>query len=199
MTQLKTLMLRSLAGISIVLFALLVITTTWQVFTRQVLNAPSTWSEEFAKLLFVWLAFLGSAFLFGERGHIAVDFLARKLSPKAQIGTQIFVQIVIIFFAAFGMVWGGILAAQTAWHQNLTALPFAIGWVYIVIPIAGVFITVFAVMEIVGMLNGTVEPYPETEDPEEVRDQEELEAHAAEVSDQALTSADAPTAKGDSK
>lgn len=157
-----------LAAVSIVLFAVLVITTSWQVISRQILNAPSTWSEEFAKICFVWLTFLGSAFLFGERGHIAVDFLACKLPMGGQRATQIFVQAMILIFAAVGMVWGGILAASNAWYQNLTALPFAIGWVYIVIPIAGVCIAIFALIDLIEVANGTLEPYPEIEDAEEL-------------------------------
>lgn len=154
-----------LAVLSVTLFAVLVATTTWQVVSRQILNEPSTWSEELARLLFVWLSFLGSAFLFGERGHIAVDFLARKLPFAGQRVAQLFVQVMVLLFALVGLVWGGYLAASIAWEQNLTALPFTIGWVYLVIPIAGVFIAVFALMDIVGLFLGEVEPYPEVEDP----------------------------------
>ena len=154
-----------LAVLSVTLFAVLVATTTWQVVSRQILNEPSTWSEELARLLFVWLSFLGSAFLFGERGHIAVDFLARKLPFAGQRVAQLFVQVMVLLFALVGLVWGGYLAASIAWEQNLTALPFTIGWVYLVIPIAGVFIAVFALMDIVGLFLGEIEPYPEVEDP----------------------------------
>ncbi|WP_018298027.1 TRAP transporter small permease [Corynebacterium lubricantis] len=170
MTMFKHILMRLLAVISIILFVLLVATTTWQVTSRQVFNAPSTWSEELAKILFVWLTFLGSAFLFGERGHIAVDFLARKLPYKGQVGMQVFVQLVILFFATFGMIWGGILAASTAWHQNLTALPFTIGWVYVVIPLSGVFIAIFSIIDIYEVVTGKAEPYPEIEDPDEPRE-----------------------------
>lgn len=154
-----------LAAVSVTLFTVLVATTTWQVISRQILNEPSTWSEELARLLFVWLSFLGSAFLFGERGHIAVDFLARKLSFAGQRVAQIFVQAMVLLFALVGLVWGGYLAASIAWEQNLTALPFTIGWVYLVIPIAGVFIAIFALMDIVGLSLGETDPYPEIEDP----------------------------------
>src|SRR5699024_11755310 len=50
---------KALGLASIVLFAVLVCVTAWQVFSRQVLHSPSTWSEELSKLLFVWLSFAG--------------------------------------------------------------------------------------------------------------------------------------------
>lgn len=167
LTTIRSVLKSILAVFSVTLFAVLVATTTWQVVSRQILNEPATWSEELARLLFVWLSFLGSAFLFGERGHIAVDFLARRLSFAGQRVAQIFVQVMVLLFAIVGLVWGGYLAASIAWDQNLTALPFTIGWVYLVIPIAGVFIAVFAVMDIIGLSLGETEPYPEIEDPHE--------------------------------
>lgn len=156
--------------LSVIIFAILVLTTTWQVFTRQVLNSPSTWSEEFAKICFVWLAFLGAAFVFGERGHIAVDFMARKAPLGVQRVVASIVQVTIILFALFGMVWGGIRAASIAWTQNLTALPLAIGWVYVVIPIAGLAIALFALIDFLSVAKGEEPPYPEIEDPDEPRD-----------------------------
>ncbi|WIM66855.1 TRAP transporter small permease [Corynebacterium breve] len=178
MAVLKKALLSTLGVISVVLFAILVATTSWQVITRQILHTPSTWSEEFAKICFVWLTFLGSAFLFGERGHIAVDFLARKLSEGGQRAMQLFVQLMILVFAGVGMTWGGILAAKVAWHQNLTALPFAIGWVYIVIPIAGVCIAIFALIDIVQVATGAQPAYLEIEDPDAPRNHQELEEAA---------------------
>lgn len=196
MNSVKVVLKNILAVVSVVLFTVLVATMSWQVITRQVFNAPSTWSEEFAKICFVWLTFLGSAFLFGERGHIAVDFLARKLPLAGQRTMQIFVQLMVLIFAGVGMVWGGILAAGNAWYQNLTALPFAIGWVYVVIPIAGVCIAIFSLIDLVEVASGKEEPYPEIEDPDEVRDHDKLEHQAEARADKSLTSTEAPSVTG---
>lgn len=43
----------TLKALSALFFTLLVLATTWQVFSRLVLNSPVTWSEELAKMLFV--------------------------------------------------------------------------------------------------------------------------------------------------
>ncbi|MGP6174026.1 TRAP transporter small permease [Corynebacterium sp. A21] len=163
----KNVLNKILAFLSILLFAVLVCVTVWQVFSRQVINSPSTWSEELSKILFVWLSFIGSAFLFGERGHIAVDFIARRLPPAGQKATAAFVQLVILFFALGAMVWGGYLASSIAWEQNLTALPFTIGWVYLIIPVAGVCIAIFAFIDFIEVLQGKEPPYPDIEEAEE--------------------------------
>lgn len=177
MTALKATLTRILGVVSVILFAVLVCVTVWQVFTRQVLHSPSTWSEELSKILFVWLAFAGSAFLFGERGHIAVDFIARKLPLSAQRILQVIVQIVILVFAVLAMIWGGYLASSIAWNQQMTALPLTLGWVYVVIPIAGVFIAIFAVMDMVAVATGREPAYPEIDEGDEPLYVEELEGH----------------------
>ncbi len=177
MTTTKSVLTKFLSIVSIILFAVLVCVTVWQVFSRQILNDPSTWSEELSKILFVWLSFAGSAFLFGERGHIAVDFLARKLPEGLQRALQSFVQIAILIFAVVAMIWGGYLAASIAWNQDLTALPLTIGWVYVIIPIAGVFIAIFAVIDLIAVATGKETAYPEIDESDEPRDLEMLEGH----------------------
>lgn len=174
MQDVKNIVSRVFGWASVIIFAVLVCTTVWQVFTRQVLNSPSTWSEEFAKICFVWLSFLGAAFVFGERGHIAVDFLARQAPLGIQRVFATLVQVSILIFAALGMVWGGMRAASIAWNQNLTALPFTIGWVYIVIPIAGIAIAFFSVIDLINVLKGDEPPYPDIDEADEPRGLEEI-------------------------
>lgn len=177
MIAFKNILTRVLGIISVILFAILVCVTVWQVFSRQVLNDPSTWSEELSKILFVWLSFAGSAFLFGERGHIAVDFIARKLPISIQRTLQVIVQIIIVIFAVLAMIWGGYLASSIAWNQQMTALPLTLGWVYVVIPISGVFIAIFAVMDMVAVATGREPAYPEIDEGDEPLYVEELEGH----------------------
>lgn len=177
MISVKDKLTKALGVISVILFAVLVCVTVWQVFSRQVLNDPSTWSEELSKILFVWLSFAGSAFLFGERGHIAVDFIARKLPLAGQRILQIIVQIIVVLFAVLAMIWGGYLASSIAWNQQMTALPLTLGWVYVIIPIAGVFIAIFAVMDLIAVATGKELPYPEIDESDEPLHMEELEGH----------------------
>lgn len=154
MRVLKTVADRTLATASIVLFAVLVLTVSWQVVARQVLNDPSAWTEELARYLFVWLGFFAAALVFSERGHIAVDFVVTKLPRAAQRAVAVLVQLAIIAFAAIVLVWGGWRAAMGAWGQNLTALPTEIGKMYLVMPVTGLIITLYAVYHVVAVLRG---------------------------------------------
>lgn len=143
-----------LAVLTAILFALLVIVVTWQVVSRLVLNDPSTWSEEFARYCFVWLSMIAAALVFGERGHIAVTFVAERFPRGARRVLAVLIQLIIAAMAAFILVWGGIGAAQNTWLQNLTALPMQIGHMYLVLPVAGAFILFYAIYNIWEDLRG---------------------------------------------
>lgn len=174
----KKLMTRTFGIVATVLFIALVCAVSWQVFTRQVLKSPSAWTGEFAQVCFVWVSFAGAAFVFGERGHIAVDFVARRLNDSIQRTIAVIVQIVIALFAALALIWGGARAVSIAWNQNLTALPMTIGVVYLILPIVGVAITVCAVIDAIAIATGVEDAYPDLDDGDEPRDLDALKAHA---------------------
>ena len=62
--------------------ALLVVITSLQVFTRYVLNAPLSWTEEAARMVFTWIIFIGAALIVKRGSHISIDYLA-KILPAA--------------------------------------------------------------------------------------------------------------------
>src|SRR5699024_3648310 len=145
MERTKTILDRILYWFTVALFALLVVIVVWQVVSRQVLNAPSTWTEEAARMAFVWLGLFAAALVFGERGHIAVEFVARKFSAAGQRRMGIIVQSVVLIFAVLIFVWGGWAVSMNAWTQNRSALPFTLGQMYLALPIAGLLIAFYSV------------------------------------------------------
>ncbi len=155
---------RVLYWITVVLFALLVLIVVWQVFSRQVLSTPATWTDEGARQTFVWLGLFASAFLFGERGHIAVEVAVRRFPPRAEKVIAIAVQVIVLVFALIVLVWGGWRASQNAWGQELSALPFTFGQMYLALPVSGILMAFYSIYYIRGILRGTQQPYPETSD-----------------------------------
>ncbi|MDO5719694.1 MAG: TRAP transporter small permease [Actinomycetaceae bacterium] len=165
MLRIKITLDKTLEWFCVALFVVLVVDVTWQVFTRQVLNDPSGWSEELAKYVFIWLGLFGSSLVFGERGHIAVDFAVRKTPEQIQRIIAIFVQISIIVFAIVVLIQGGYKVSVLAWNQNLTGLPVNVGWLYVALPITG-FLTVFySLFHLVGLIRGSTAAL-DTEDPD---------------------------------
>lgn len=159
METIKKVLDRFLYWVTVILFALLVIVVVWQVFSRQVLRAPATWTDEGARVTFVWLGLFASAFLFGERGHIAMEFLVRKLPEGLERALAIFGQVILFAFSAIALIWGGWRASQNAWTQKLSALPFSHGQMYLALPVAGVLICFYAVYYILNLSTGKISPY----------------------------------------
>lgn len=168
MDSAKKVLDRVLYWITVVLFALLVVIVVWQIFSRQVLHDPSTWTEEGARMTFVWLGLFASAFVFGERGHIAVEFVVRKLPLGGERVVSVLVQLVVLAFAVIVLVWGGWRASQNAWLQNLSALPFTLGQMYLALPISGVLIAFYSLYYIQAVARNTQLPYGDHSDEDEL-------------------------------
>jgi TRAP-type C4-dicarboxylate transport system permease small subunit len=163
MTGVKKILDRALTAVCVALFAALVLDVTWQVFSRQVLGSPSGWSEELAKYLFIWLGLFGAALVFGERGHIAMDVVVRRLPRTAQVVLAVVVQLAILTFTGLALLWGGFLVSQLAWNQNLTGLPITVGPLYLALPISGALIAFYTLFHLVQILAGAERPVEDTE------------------------------------
>ena len=92
--------------------------------------------------------------MFSERGHIAVTFLVERLPRPVRMSVAVLIQLVILVFALAILVYGGILAAQNSWSQQLTALPGTIGQAYLILPVSGALIALIAVLHIVEDVRG---------------------------------------------
>ncbi len=69
------------------LVALMFLSTFYQVLARNVLFTTAMWTEELAKLLFVYIVFIGSATLMENEGHIRIAILSTAFPPFWPGGT----------------------------------------------------------------------------------------------------------------
>lgn len=137
-----------LAALCIFLFAFLVLLVTWQVITRFVFNDPSVFSEELAKYCFVWLVLFGSAYVFGENGHMSIEFIKDKFPQKFKMGVEVFIEMVIIAFAAAVLVKGGYTVTALAWTQLSGSLQIPVGYLYAAMPVSGICIIFYCLYNI---------------------------------------------------
>ena len=100
MLKLKSTVDKSLSAILVVLMSALVIDVLWQVFSRYVLNDPSSFTEELARFLLIWVGLLGASYAAGKRMHLAVDILPNNLEGRRKSYLMIFI-LACTFFAPF--------------------------------------------------------------------------------------------------
>lgn len=143
--QIKGPLVRILEYAVMVVMAALVIDVVWQVFTRYVIGRQSSWTEELATMLLMWGALLGAAVGFARRAHLGVDYLVNKLDPPSRRIVALYVHLATLLFGAV-MAWGGwkIVSGTLATHQVSPALGLQMGYVYLALPISGLFIVLFA-------------------------------------------------------
>lgn len=91
---------------------------TGLIFTNVVLrygfNSGLFFSEEISRLAFVWLVFAGSQLMLHENGHIGVDILTARVSPRVAKHLLSLTYLVMLF-----ATW---LFLQGSWKQTLINL-----------------------------------------------------------------------------
>ena len=145
--------LELLAGLSM---AVMVILTTYQVIARYIFNSPSTWSEELVGYLFGWSTLFGATIVSGERGHMNIPILVDRMNPGMRKAFHILWEVVAFLFSATILVFGGFQVSKLAMGQQTSSLGVAVGVFYWVMPICGVIILVYSVLNIIGIANGSI-------------------------------------------
>lgn len=136
-------------GVLVVLMAASVLNVLWQVFTRFVLESPSSFTEELARYLLIWIGVLGSGYAVGQRAHLALELLPGRLDGRQLRALNRFIQGCIILFAALVMVLGGLrlVYVQLYLGQTSPSLGLPLGWVYLVIPVSGLLMIFYAALQ----------------------------------------------------
>ncbi|MEA1785200.1 TRAP transporter small permease [Arenibacter sp. GZD96] len=132
------------------IMAIMTLNVLWQVFTRFVLGSPSSFTDELARYLMIWIGILGAAYVAGKNQHVAINLLPSKLSPKAQRKLYHFVAILVILFALLAFVVGGCRLVYISYllGQQSPALQIPLAFVYLVIPVSGVLIMYYKIADL---------------------------------------------------
>ena len=151
MSRLRHAVDRVLAVTLIVLMGVAVLNVLWQVVTRWLLNDPSSYTEELARYLLIWVGLLGAAYASGQKMHLAIDLLPTKLEGRRLRILEIVIDVFVLLFAIFVMVIGGLrlMSLTLLMGQESAALGIQLGYVYSVIPIAGILIAFYSIESII--------------------------------------------------
>lgn len=132
------------------LMATMVLNVLWQVASRYIFRSPSNFTDELARFLLIWVGLLGASYVAGKKLHLAIDILPEKLEGKKERNLNILINILVALFSFFVMIWGGIrLVYMTlVMDQTSAALNVPLGYVYLVIPISGLFIIYYSIVNL---------------------------------------------------
>ncbi|MDO5980053.1 TRAP transporter small permease [Flavivirga sp. MEBiC05379] len=141
---------RILSTVLVIIMAVMVVNVLWQVFTRFVIGTPSSFTDELARYLMIWVGVLGAAYISGRRMHVAIDLLPTRLNKEGQQKLKIISNSIIILFCFFAMVIGGVRLVYITFtlEQYSPALQIPLAVVYLVIPISGLLIIYYKISDI---------------------------------------------------
>ncbi|PID55829.1 hypothetical protein CSB45_14055 [candidate division KSB3 bacterium] len=74
--------------VTVVLFLFIFVLMATQIFTRYVLSITFAWNIELCRYTFVWLTFVGAAYVRKHGSHIKIEILFNYLNQKCSAGVQ---------------------------------------------------------------------------------------------------------------
>ena len=137
---------RFLERLLALLMAVMVLNVCWQVATRFLFQNPSSYTEELARFLLIWVGLLGASYAYGRRMHLAIDLLGR-LRPAWRAGLRTAALASTVGFGLTALVAGGghLVSLTLDLGQTSAALGWSLGYVYLAVPLSGLLIAYYAV------------------------------------------------------
>jgi len=138
----------------IVLMAVIVLDVSWQVITRFILKNPSSYTEELAGFLPIWIGLLGASYAFYTKSHLGIDIVVSKLEGMKRFTAEITVYTIVMLFALFVLIIGGwnLVNLTLTLNQISPAIGIPMGYVYLVLPLTGTLMFYFSIDAILNII-----------------------------------------------
>ena len=135
------------------IIVLLTVQITWEVFSRYALDHPHAWAFDAMIIMYGTLFMMAGAYTLAKNGHVRGDVIYGFLTPRTQAVLDLTLYIVFFIPGVIALCWAGYTYAAESWaineHSTITAEGPAIYPFKMVIPLAGAFILVQGIVEII--------------------------------------------------
>jgi TRAP-type mannitol/chloroaromatic compound transport system permease small subunit len=135
------------------LIVVLTIQVAWEVFARYVLQDPHAWAFDAMIMLYGTLFMMAGAYTLAKNGHVRGDVLYGFFKPRTQATVDLVLYVLFFIPGVIALVWAGYYYAAESWaineHSNVTADGPPIYPFKTVIPVAGAFLLLQGVVEII--------------------------------------------------
>ena len=135
------------------LIVALTLLISWEVFSRYALDHPHAWAFDVMIMMYGTMFMMAGAYTLAKNGHVRGDVLYGFFPPRLQAGLDLTLYILFFLPGVIAFLWAGYIYAGESWAiregSNITAdgppyYPFKT-----IIPIAGAFILVQGIVEII--------------------------------------------------
>lgn len=125
----------------ILMMAVMTITIIIQVFLRYIFSFSFSWSEEVARYLMIWVAFLGGSLALKKGLHIGVELVVARLHQEVKRWVLLLSQLLIFLFLV-SLTIGGMQLTWAVRDQSSPALLFSMSLAYLSAPVGGLFMAI---------------------------------------------------------
>ena len=135
------------------LIVLLMSVVCIEVFKRYIMDTPTAWIFDLDNIIYGTLFMLGVAYTLAQNAHVRGDFLYSSMRPRMQASLDIFLYVVFFIPGIAALIYSGYQYAGDSWrileHSNVTADGPPVYHFKTVIPVAGAFVMLQGIAEIV--------------------------------------------------
>ncbi len=126
---------------------------TWEVFSRYVLDHPRAWAFDAMIMMYGTLFMMAGAYTLAKNSHVRGDVIYGYFTPRAQAILDLTLYIVFFIPGIVALTYAGYFYAAESWaineHSNITAEGPPVYPFKTVIPLAGAFVLVQGIVEII--------------------------------------------------
>ena len=126
---------------------------SWEVFSRYVLDHPHPWAFDVMIMMYGTLFMMAGAYTLSKNGHVRGDVLYGFFPPRLQAGLDLALYLLFFIPGVLAFVWAGYNYAAESWaineHSSITADGPALYPFKTIIPVAGAFILMQGIVEII--------------------------------------------------
>ncbi len=136
-TKIACLIEKAILTVAIFMGGLMAVVVIYGVIARYLVQNPSIWTEELARALMIWTAYLGISIALRRRGHLGILFFVLKLPIPIQRIVKLFNDSLIGIFLVVLVVYGLDFVSEGK-EQIETATGITMNYPFSIIPICGV-------------------------------------------------------------
>ena len=126
---------------------------TWEVYSRYVLDHPRAWAFDAMIMMYGTLFMMAGAYTLAKNSHVRGDVIYGYFTPRAQAILDLTLYIVFFIPGIVALTYAGYFYAAESWaineHSNITAEGPPVYPFKTVIPLAGAFVLVQGIVEII--------------------------------------------------
>lgn len=143
----------ALQWIAALMLLAIVLIVLSNVFFRYFLHIGLGWTEEAARFLLIAMTFVAAAAAVRKWGHFQLLIITKWISKRHHRSVQVFAILVVLAMSVI-LVRYGIAISRVSWFQTSPTMEWSMGYLYLIVPAAGLLMFIFALEHLYDVLRG---------------------------------------------